>query len=256
MQAKLDGKVALVTGSSKGIGKAVALKLADNGADVVVNARTPAAALEVVAQIQQMGRRAVYEQADITDYAQVRGMVASALDRMGQIDILVANGGPGQPRPRFFRDIEPASYMDYVVTRWLSRAYCIRAVLDHMIERQKGKIVSITSDAGRSPTPSESMIGGSAAALIMMTKILAQELARWKIRINTVCTTVTRDTPGYERIYTSDHRSVLKKVEEKIPFGLNTPADIAEAVLFLAGDGSNQITGQTISVTGGLSFPG
>jgi 3-oxoacyl-[acyl-carrier protein] reductase len=128
-----------------------------------------------------------------------------------------------------------------------------------MMARQSGKIIIVTTDAGRSPTRGESLIGGAAAALVLMTKALAMELARSKIRINTICTTATKETPGYERA-TSDQSTrmaeIFKKAEERMPFGMNRPDDIAQLALFLASADSNQITGQIFSVTGGLTFPG
>jgi 3-oxoacyl-[acyl-carrier protein] reductase len=117
----------------------------------------------------------------------------------------------------------------------------------------------VTTDAGRTPTRGESLIGGAAAALVLMTKALAMEMARSKIRINTICTTVTRDTPGYEKATSqTDTRlaAIFKKAEERMPFGMNRPEDIAAVALFLASEASDQMTGQIFSVSGGLSFPG
>jgi len=259
MQADLSGKVALVTGSSKGIGRAVAIKFAENGADIVVNARNRDPALEVVEQIKGLRRKACFERADIWNYQEVRQMVHNAIQEFGKIDILVASGGGGGPPPQPFYEIDPESYMDCIRSHWLSRLYCIRAVLDHMMERQAGKIINITTDAGRTPTRGESLIGGAAAALVLMTKVLAQECAHWRIRINTICTTVTKDTPGYEYAManpTTRIFKIFKKAEEVMPFGINKPDDIAQLALFLASEDSNQITGQIFSISGGLSFPG
>jgi len=128
-----------------------------------------------------------------------------------------------------------------------------------MMARQSGKIIMVTTDAGRTPTRGESLIGGAAAAVVLMTKALAMELARHKIRVNTICTTVTRDTPGYEKATSQqDTRiaDIFKRAEERMPFGINKPEDIAKLALFLASEDSNQITGQIFSISGGLSFPG
>jgi hypothetical protein len=137
--------------------------------------------------------------------------------------------------------------------------YAVRAVLDHMMARQSGKIIIVTTDAGRMPTKGESLIGGAAAAVVLMTKALAMELARTKIHINTICTTVTKDTPGYEKATSMQGTriaDIFKKAEERMPFGMNKPDDIAQLALFLASKDSNQITGQIFSISGGLSFPG
>lgn len=259
MQADLSGKVALVTGSTKGIGRAVALTLARNGADVVLNGRNLEHAQPVLEEIRGMGRQASFEEADIWDYQEVRAMVDRAVQRCSRLDILVASGAGGGAPPEFFIKIDPEMYVDTVRSHLLSRLYCVRAVLDHMMERQRGKIIMITTDAGRTPTPRESLIGGAAAGLVLMTKVIAQETARWQIRINTICTTVTKDTPGYDYAMadpTSHIYRIFKKAEERMPFGMNRPDDIAQLALFLASEDSNQITGQVFSVSGGLSFPG
>ena len=259
MQVDLSGKVALVTGSSKGIGRAIALKFARNGADIVVNARNQDPALQVVKEINGLGRRASFGQADIWNYQEVKQMVDNATREFGKVDILVASGGGGGAPPALFHTIDPESYVDVIRSHLFSRLYCVRAVLDHMVERQSGKIIIITTDAGRTPTRGESLIGGAAAANVLMTKVLAQEMARSQIRINTICTTITKDTPGYDYAManpTSHIYRIFKKAEERMPFGINRPNDIAELALFLASDDSNQITGQIFSVSGGLSFPG
>jgi 2-hydroxycyclohexanecarboxyl-CoA dehydrogenase len=259
LQADLTGKVALVTGASKGIGRAIALTLAANGADIVANARNREPALEIVEEVKRLGRRASFQPADIWDYLQVRQMVDRSLQDFGRIDILVSSGAGGGAPPDFFMRIDPGQYADVVRSHLFSRLHCVRAVLDHMIERRRGKIILVTTDAGRTPTPRESLIGGAAAALVLMTKVIAQEIARYQIRINTICTTVTKDTPGYDYAM-SDPASpiyrIFQKAEERMPFGMNRPADIAQVALFLASEDSNQITGQIFSVSGGLSFPG
>ena len=182
MKADLTGKVALVTGSSRDIGKAIAIKLAENGADVVINGRNIDVGLKVVEQIQSMGRRAIFEKADIYNYAEVQQMAANTIEKLGKIDILVATGGAASAGvlPHFFRDIDPKDYAVFAVSRWFTRANSIRAVLDHMIERQYGKIILVTTDAGRVPTPGESINGAAAAAVIQMTKALANEFTRPK----------------------------------------------------------------------------
>lgn len=255
----LSGKVALVTGSSKGIGRAIAVRLAENGASIVVNARTPGPALEVVGHIQALGCQAHFEQADLYDYQDVKHMVDSAVLKFGKIDILVANGAAAGPPPQPFVEIDPKSYIDCISSHLFTRLYAVKAVLEHMMARQSGKIIIVTTDAGRTPTKGESLIGGAAAAVVLMTKALAMEMAPHKIRVNTICTTVTKDTPGYEKATSQQGTrlaSLFKKAEERMPFGMNKPEDIAKLALFLASEDSDQITGQIFSISGGLSFPG
>ncbi len=259
MQADLTGKVALITGGSKGIGRSIALTLAANGADVIINARSREPAVEVVERIKALGRRSCFQQADIWDYQQVRHMIDRSLQDFGHIDIMASSGAGGGAPPEFFTKIDPDQYPDTIKSHLFSRLYCVRAVLDHMIEKRSGKIILITTDAGRTPTPRESLIGGAAAALVLMTKVIAQEVSRYQIRINTICTTVTKDTPGYDYAMsdpTSPIYHIFQKAEERMPFGMNRPEDIAQFALFLASEDSNHITGQIFSVSGGLSFPG
>ena len=141
-------------------------------------------------------------------------------------------------------------------SQYFSRLYCVRAILDHMIERKSGKMVLIGTDAGRWPTPGEALPGGAGAALVLSTKVLASEFARWNIRINTISTTVTRDTPSLDNVLSHGGAAkIFQKAMEKQPFPLMA-IDIAETALFLASEASDRITGQTISVNGGLCFPG
>ena len=259
MQVDLKNRVALVTGSSRGIGKAIAIRFAENGADVVVNARNEERAAAVVDQIKGLGRRAYLDKANIYDYEQVRQMVDRAAEEFGGIDIMVANGAAAGPPLGPFHQIDPDSYMSCIRSHLLARLHCIRTAIDHMIERQGGKIIAVTTDAGRTPTRGESLIGGAAAALVFMTKAIAQEIVRSGIRMNTICTTVTRDTPGWESAMSDDSTrlfELFQKAIERFPLGVNEPNDLAQLALYLASEDSHQVTGQIFSVNGGLSFPG
>jgi 2-hydroxycyclohexanecarboxyl-CoA dehydrogenase len=257
MQVNLSGKVALVTGSTKGIGRDVALALAKNGADVALNGRRPGPVEEVLAQVQALGRRAIFERADIFEYAEVERMVAKVIERMGRVDLLVVSGGSLDKVPgNYFLETPPESYLDYAKGQWLSRLYCFRAVAQHMVERSSGKVIFFGTDAGRWPTPGVCLPGGSGAALVMSTKVLAQEFARHQIRINTISTTVTENTPGLEDVLVARAASkVFEKAMKRQPFKVRSD-DLANAALYLASEESNAITGQTLSVNGGLCFPG
>jgi 3-oxoacyl-[acyl-carrier protein] reductase len=261
MGLDLKGKVALITGSTKGIGRTIALKFSENGADVIINGRSKEDGMKTVKKIKDMGRQAIFEKADVTLYAEVKEMVDRILKKMPRIDILIASGGvmsrgKVMTAPSFFKEIDPDTYMDFFNSQYFSRLYCIRAVLDQMVEKKSGKIVLISTDAGRWPTPGESLPGGAGAALVMSTKVLAGEFARWGIRINTISTTVTRDTPGIEHVGSYGAAGkIFQRAMERQPFPISSN-DIAETALFLASEASDQITGQIISVNGGLCFPG
>ncbi|MFH2011717.1 MAG: SDR family oxidoreductase [Pseudomonadota bacterium] len=259
--SNLKGKVALITGSTKGIGRTIALKFAENGADIVINGNSADTGMEVVNKIKDMGRHAIFEKANIIIYNEVKDMVDSVLEKMPKIDILVASGGlisDGKvvTVPMFFRETEPVNYIHFINSQYFSRLYCVKAVLKHMIEMKKGKIVLLGTDAGRWPTPGESLHGGAAAALVLTTKVLASEFARWGIRINTISTTVTKDTPSIApALSRGPGAKIFQMAMEKQPFPISAN-DVAEAALFLASEASDQITGQTLSVNGGLCFPG
>jgi len=256
MKADLEGKVAFITGSTQGIGKAIALKLAENGADVAINGRNPEPAAAVREQVTKLGRRCLFEQGDIFVYEDMKRAVDDILARWGGIDILVASGGAGYPPAGLFHEIPPELYLDYFRTRLVSRLYPVRAVLDHMREKNRGKIIIITTDAGRVPTPGESLIGAAAAGLVLMTKVLAREFSRWRVHINTICVTVTVDTPGYERALKGGMGKIFERAAQRMPFWPLTSNDVAELALFLASEDSDRITGQIFSINGGLSFPG
>jgi len=260
MKADLTGKVAFITGSTSGIGKAIALELAKNGADIALNGRNQAAALKIANEIEKFGRKAIFEKADINNYNEIKQAFNNAIAKLGKIDILVASGGVSGAADitiDFFERTDPASYMEYVKANLTCRLYSVRAILDHMIERRSGKIIIITTDAGRWPTPAESLSGATAAGLVIATKVLAMELARSQIRINTLCLPPIKDTPGFEHVvqYSPSLAYVFDKAFAKQPFPV-TAEDIAAAALFFASDDSNAITGQILSINGGLCFPG
>lgn len=257
MNADLSGKIAIVGGSTRGIGKATAIKFAQNGADVVINGRNTQSGLEAVKDIENLGRRSLFKQADLTKYVEVKEMIDDVVKKWGKIDIVVANGASEYPPTKFFHEIEPDIYPEFMKTRMFTRLHMIKAVLDHMMERKEGKIIIVATDAGRVPTPGESVNGAAAAGLVLLTKVLAREFARWKIHVNIICTTVTVDTPGYERALKQESTGkIFQKAAERVPFWPLVPNDLAELALFLASEDSDRITGQIFSLNGGLSFPG
>lgn len=261
IRADLSGRVALVVGSTQGIGKEIALLFAENGGDIVVHGKdsTPEPGQALVQRIEAMGRKAIFEEADMYNYSEIRRMVDKAIEAFGKIDILVASGGAAglTENIKFFRETDPNDYIVLAQSQWLNRAYCVKAVLESMIQNQYGKVVMIGTDAGRIPTPGESMIGASGAALVLMTKALAHEFARWKIRVNAICLTVISDSLFLQGMLRSGSPAskVFQKALDMQPFPV-CAKDVAQAALFLASDVSDAITGQILSVNGGLSFPG
>jgi len=258
MKVDLNGEVAFICGSSSGIGQAIALDLSRNGADIILNGRHPEAAKELIETIKRSGRRVIFEKADMNEYDELKRAVEHSLREFGHIDILVGSGGMAGSglNSDFFIHTNPDSFLPWA-KRWCARLYSVRAVTGHMVERQKGKILLIGTDAGRWPTPAECMAGGTGAALVLSTKVLAQELSRYKIRVNTICLTAIEDTPSYNYATQQSESltAVFKKALSRQPFRV-TPEDVAKAALFFCSDDSKAITGQILSVNGGLSFPG
>lgn len=257
---QFDGKVAVVTGGSRGIGAAITRRLAAGGADVAIVTRGRERGEAAAAAIREAGGSAQWFAGDTADFAQMHAMAARVAERLGGADILVASGSPTRPSAELFLDTDPDDFPAYFVRQCVTRLNPLRALADQMIAKGKGKVVFLTTDAGRVPTPSESLIGAGAAALIFATRALARELGRHGIRVNTVSTTLTRNTPAYERFTDKANQDkvlnrAFSKIEQRAAFGLNDPDDVAAAVEFFAGDASDQISGATISVNGGLSFP-
>jgi 3-oxoacyl-[acyl-carrier protein] reductase len=256
MSAELGGQVALITGGTMHIGQAAAVRLAQRGATVIVNGRNEEPGKETVELIHGEGGEAFFEKADLTLPDEVTAMVDRVAGQHGRIDLLVASGAGASPDSlpfKLFHKMSPADFEAYIRAHWLTRAYAIRAVLPHMQRQNEGRIVVITTDAGRVPTVGESFIGGAAAGTVMMCRVLARELGRWGIRINCVATSVVPDAPVRWPMFEGERMGT--KLRERMIFEVSR-WHIADMVVHLAGKGGDAITGQTISVNGGISFPG
>ena len=255
----LHGKVALVTGSTAGIGFRVAEALARRGARVALNGRSVARAESAIKRLAPTGAEFVFEPGDAADYDDMSRVVANVENRLAPIDILVSCGGSGRPGPTPFHELKPEDFLMTFQTRVIPRVFPVHAVLKSMRERERGTIVLLATDAGRHPTPGESMIGAAGAATILITKALAREFSRWKIRVNCIALTLTSDTPRFDEIFSKPGFSnkLFSKALARFPFGRAPNAtEVAEVAAFLASDQAAQISGQTISVNGALSFGG
>ena len=260
LKADLTGRVALVAGSTDKLGKVIALKFAECGADVCINGRDAAKGAALVKQIEGMGRRAIFEKANIRNYPECQRMAENTVRKLGKIDILVANGaavpeGAQATLPKFFRETPPEDFMEIATTRWFSRAFLMKTCLEPMIERHYGKMILITTDGGRWPTPGESINGGAAAGLMLMTRTAAKEFTRWGIRLNTLSISLTGGPEDFQRIFNSPVGSVFRKAAERMPFGITPRENVAAAALFFAAPESDSITGAILSVNSGLCFP-
>lgn len=243
----LTGKNALVTGASRGIGRAIALELAKQGANVAVNyAGSKDKAETVVNEIKQLGREAFALQADVADETAVQTMVKTVVDTLGSIDILVNNAGI--TKDNLLMRMKLTDFEQVVDTNLKGVFLCTKAVTRPMMRQRHGKIVNVASIVGVSGNPGQANYVAAKAGVIGMTKSNAQELASRNIQINAVA-------PGF--ISTDMTDALTDEQQEQmlamIPLAkLGEPEDVAKVVRFLASDDANYITGQTIRVDGGM----
>ena len=260
----LEGKIAIVTGATAFIGRATAIELARRGAHVVVNGRNAVAGQAVVDEIAVQGGKASFEAADLGQSEAVRAMVGRVAQQHGRIDILVASGAGASadsPSFRLFKEMSDQDFDSYIRAHWLTRAYLIQACARVMTSQKHGKIVAIGTDAGRVATVGESFIGGATAGMMQMCRVLARELGRDGIRVNAVAMSYIWDAEprwgkGSAALEAGAHgKGMLDNLRKRMLFPVYCQ-DIANAAAFFAGPESDAITGQTLSVNGGLSTPG
>jgi 3-oxoacyl-[acyl-carrier protein] reductase len=259
---ELKDKIAVVTGATAYIGRACAEKLAELGAHVVVSGRNVEAGAEVVQGIAKAGGKASFEAGDLFSAESMQAMAERVIAAHGRIDVLVISGAGASHDSqafRLFRDMELEHYHQYIDSHWLSRVYALRAFEPPMRKSGGGSIVLVGTDAGRIATVGESMIGGATSGMMQMSRALARELGRDHIRVNVVSLSFVSDAlprwqSGSESLM-SGHSNMLTQLKKRMLFDVRC-SDIAEAVAFFAGPRSRAITGQTLSVNGGLSTPG
>ncbi len=243
--SSLAGRVALVTGASRGIGRAIALRLAAGGAMVIAAARGDHAEA-TVATIRERGGQADGVTLDVTDEAAVQGVVADVLARQGRIDILVNNAGI--TRDQLVLRMKRAEWDDVLATNLTSAFSCVKAVLRSMVKQQSGRIINVASVVGQSGNAGQVNYAASKAGLIGLTKALALEVASRRITVNAVA-------PG---LIETDMTSALAADAHgtwasRIPLQrLGTPDEVAAAVEFLASDEAAYITGHVLAVNGGM----
>jgi len=246
---RLEGKVAVVTGASRGIGRAIAERLAAEGARVVVNYRNSAdQAAEVVAAIEAQGGEAVACQADVSDWAQAQALMQTATDRWGTIDILVNNAGT--TRDKLLMMMKESDWDLVIDTNLKSVFNCCKAVARGMVRQRSGRIINITSVAGLAGNPGQTNYAASKAGIVGFTKSLAKELGARHITVNAVA-------PGYvpTALTNSLPEALQQAAIDHTPLGrFGKPEEIAAAVAFFAADEAAFITGQVLSVDGGLAM--
>jgi len=253
---RLEGKTALITGASRGIGRAIALELAREGAKVAINYQnSDAKAQEIADEINKQGGACILAKANLADPKEARGMVKRVAEQLRHLDILVNNAGWDRLMP--FLKTTPELWEKIIAVNYKGVIHTCYAVLPHMAERKQGSIVNISSDSARVGSLGEAIYSGAKAAVVAFSKTLAREHARDNIRVNVICPGLA-DTPLLSEIQQDPFgQKVLGSIVNFVPLKrLAQPDDIAPLVVFLASDAAGYITGQVTSVNGGLTMVG
>lgn len=243
----LEQKCAVVTGASRGIGRAIALELASQGAKVVVNySGSEQKALEVVAEIVENGGEAIAVQANISDNDSVQALMKKAVDTYGSLDILVNNAGI--TRDNLLMRMKEDEWDDVINTNLKGVFLCTKAVTRQMMKQRAGRIINISSIVGVAGNPGQANYVAAKAGVIGLTKTTAQELASRNILVNAIA-------PGFITTEMTDGlpEELKESMLKQIPLAkLGQPEDIAKAVAFFASSNANYITGQTLHIDGGM----
>ncbi|MFZ2644016.1 MAG: 3-oxoacyl-ACP reductase family protein [Verrucomicrobiia bacterium] len=244
----LSGQVAIVTGASRGLGRGIALVLAEQGADVVVNyVSAETQAQEVVAQITALGRRALAVKADASAAADVERLFQATVDHFGRLDILVNNAGTSQPKDIF--QIEAADWDRIIRTNLTSCFLCSQAAMRIMARQKHGRIVNVSSVVGHQGALFGHVhYAATKSGMLGMTRTLARTGAPLGITVNAVA-------PGCietELLHETLTDAGVEEMRGKIPLGLGTPRDVGLSVAFLCGEGGRFITGATLDLNGGM----
>ena len=248
---RFKGKVAVVTGGAQGIGEAISRRLADEGGTVAILDIQHEKAQAVVDDIAAKGGSAIAVKMDIADSQDVKRAVKEVEDKFGKIDVLINNAGWEKAAP--FIELDEEFWDRIIAINLRGHITVIRAVLDGMISRNYGRIVSIGSDAGRVGSSGEAVYSACKGGIIALTKTLARELVRYNILANCLCPGPT-DTAMLASVGEANPK-LKEALERAIPMRrLGQPDDLAPAVAFLASDEAGYITGQTLSVSGGLTM--
>ncbi|WP_191090691.1 SDR family NAD(P)-dependent oxidoreductase [Niallia endozanthoxylica] len=244
-------KVAFITGAGRGIGREIARTLASRGMDIIVTDVNIDNANETVSIVEKEGGKAVAVYCDVTKLESVQEAVGASIAHFGKIDVLVNNAGWDKVEP--FLKSEPSTWKLIVDINMMGQIHTCKEILPIMIENGYGKVVNIASDSGRVGSSGEGVYSAAKGGIIAFTKTIAREMARYKINVNCISPGPS-DTPLFQEIG-SYNEGIATALEKAIPFRrLAQPSDIANGVAFLASDEAEYVTGQTLSVNGGLAM--
>jgi 2-hydroxycyclohexanecarboxyl-CoA dehydrogenase len=255
----LSSKVAVVTMATGGINFEVARQLGQAGARaVIVNGRSEASGAAAVARLKASapGTDYLFVAADVSDGPSQKVLFDVAQARFGGVDILVHAGRSPNPTGgvKPFTELAPEKFEGAAKGYFLSLIYACHYAVPQMMERGGGAIVAVLSDAAKIPTPGESVAGGALAGAAMFIRTLAREMARHQIRANALTPSLVRDTAAYDNVMRQEFsRKIFEKAEKRAGLGLPTPGDVAPMAVFLCGPQSAHMTGQTITINGGLA---
>src|SRR4030042_3787555 len=252
---KIQSKTAIVTGGSRGIGRAIALRVAQEGANIGILNRQKILGDKVVDEITTAGHHAIAIPCDVTSYEQTKAAVEKVYREFGSIDILINNAGIDKSMN--FIDTDEALWARIIDVNYRSFLITTHICLPYMIKQNSGVIVSLGSDAGRIGNPGEVLYCGTKAAIMASSKALAKELARYNIRVNAVSPGPVQ-TELWDKLHEGENgQRVTEGVIKAIPLRrLGTPEDVADVVAFFVSDDARYITGQVLSVDGGLTMIG
>jgi NAD(P)-dependent dehydrogenase (short-subunit alcohol dehydrogenase family) len=250
MTLELEGKIALVTGAARGIGKGIALVLAEKGADIVINDKKMNFEGEALAsQIQAMGRKTLLIEADVSVESEVKQLFSAINKHFGRLDILVNNAGTSQAKDIFEATLEDWQYI--IDTNLTSCFLCSKEAMNLMAKQQSGRIINISSVVGeRGALFGHVHYAATKSGMLGMTKTLSRTGAPLGITVNAVAPGIIET----ELLFKTHGVEGVEKLSASIPLGLGKPRSIGLAVAYLAGEGGNYITGTTIDVNGGINM--
>lgn len=247
---------ALLTGSSSGIAHEIAAQLAEAGVPrIMINGRALDRGADACDRLKKRipGVDVRFTQGDMKNKDDAHHLIGETQRAFGGFDILV-NSISGSLSPRPFNEVPVDAFAALVQAHLLSTFYTCHAAIPIMIEREGGVIINMASDAAKIATPGEAIIGACKAGIVMFSKTLALENSRYGIRVHSLTPSIVRDTNGYDKVMSDEFsRKLFEKAEKRARLGVVTPADIAPIAVFLAGPGAAKMTGQAISVNGGIS---